>query len=479
MNKHQQLSQLLRRQIIQHQFRPGEKLPSIRSLSQQTKVSKNTVIRAYITLEDEGLIEPHNRSGFIVRYTPPVMAPHEVPVPREIRLGATALSVIRAASDPEGVALGSAHPAVQFPACRKFYRILAQEAHSFANDSKVGGHYTDPSGYLPLRQLLARRMCLQGGTLSTDEVIVTNGAMEAISLALQSVSSAGDIIVVEKPAYYGSLNCIEALGMKVLEIPCHQGTGMDLELLRKALLQWPVKAILVNPTFNNPMGFSMPASNRLQLLQIAAIYDLPIIEDDTFGELYFGKKREPTIKQLDQDGRVIYCNSLSKTLHSDIRLGWAAAGRYFDQMTYMKYVSSLASPGILQFAAARFLAGNQYERHLRRIRRHYNVARDDIIKAIYRYWPKQVSVSQPAGGFLLWCTLPVQVDGDKLYLQAKAMGINITPGSLLSCNKSFKHCIRLNFATWQNNPMFVDALKELGRLITNAIESTGSLTRER
>lgn len=473
MNKHQQLSQLLRQQISQHQFRPGDKLPSIRSLSQQTKVSKNTVIRAYLTLEDEGLIEPQNRSGFIVRNTQPVVTSNEIPVPGEVRLGATALSVIRAASDPDGVALGSAHPAVQFPACRKFYRILAQEAHHFAIDSKVGSHYTDPAGHFPLRQQLARRMCLQGDTLSADEIVVTNGAMEAITLALQTVASAGDIIVVEKPAYYGSLNCIEALGMKVLEIPCHQGAGMDLELLGKTLLKWPVKAILVNPTFNNPMGFSMPANSRLQLLQIAATYDLPIIEDDTFGELYFGKSREPTLKQYDQDGRVIYCNSLSKTLHSDIRMGWAAPGRYLDQMIYMKYVSSLASPGILQFASARFLDGNQYERHLRRVRRYYNVARDDIIKAIYRYWPKQVSVSKPAGGFLLWCTLPVHVDGDRLYHQAKALGINITPGSLLSCNKSFQHCIRLNYATWQNSPMFIDALKGLGRLIAQEIESPG------
>ncbi len=471
MRKYQLLSQLLRQQISRHEFRPGERLPSIRSLSQQTNLSKNTVIRAYITLEDEGLIEPRNRSGYIVRSIQPVVAPNKVPVPREVKLGVQVLDVIRAASELDGVALGSAHPAVQFPACRKFYRILSQEAYRFANDSKVGGHYTDPSGHVPLRQLFARRMCLQGHTIGADEIVVTNGAMEAISLALQAVSSAGDIIVVEKPAYYGSLNCIEALGMKVLEIPCHRNTGMDIKILRKVLLQWPVKAILVNPTFNNPMGFSMPTNNRLQLLEIANTYDLPIIEDDTYGELYFGKSREPTLKQMDRDGRVIYCNSLSQTLLSDIRLGWAAPGRYYDQMTYMKYVSSVASPGILQFAAARFLTGNPYERHLRRVRRHYSTAMDGIINAIYRYWPKQVAISQPSGGFLLWCTLPTHIDGDRIYQRAKALGINITPGSLLSSDKSFRHCIRLNFATWQNTPDFIDALKSLGGLIAEETDS--------
>jgi DNA-binding transcriptional MocR family regulator len=465
MKKFQQLSQQLHRQISQNQFRPGDKLPSIRSLSQQTKMSKNTVIRAYMSLEDAGLIKPLDRSGYVVCNTPPVTTTGTVPVPHEVKLGSTALGVIRAAGNLDGVALGSAHPAVQFPACQQFYRLLAREAHRFANDNKMGGHYTDPAGHLPLRQLLARRMELQGGALSANEMIITNGAMEAISLALQSVASAGDIIAVEKPAYYGSLNCIEALGMKVLEIPCHQETGMDLKLLREALLQWPVKAILVNPTFNNPMGFSMPVSNRLQLLQIATTYDLPIIEDDTFAELYFGQSREPALKQLDRDGRVIYCSSLSKTLHSDIRLGWAAAGRYFEQMIYMKYVSSLASPGILQFTAAHFLDGNQYERHLRRVRRHYYKAKEDILEAIYRYWPSPVSVSHPAGGFLLWCTLPEDIEGDRLYEQAKEKGINIAPGSLFSCDMSFSNCIRLNFATWQNTPVFIDALKELSCLI--------------
>jgi DNA-binding transcriptional MocR family regulator len=435
------------------------------------EVGKNTVIRAYMTLEDEGLIEPLSRSGFVVRDTQPMAVSDEVPEPREVSLGATALNVIRAASDPDGVALGSAHPAVQFPACRQFYRILAREAHRIAGDDKMGGHYTSPPGHLPLRQLLARRMPHQDAGQGTDEIIITNGAMEAITLALLSAASPGDTIAVEKPAYYGNLNCIEALGMKVLEIPSHQDTGMNLALLNKALQQWSVKAILVNPTFNNPMGFSMPADKRLELLKLATTYDLPIIEDDTFGELYFGTHREPPLKQLDRDGRVIYCNSLSKTLHPDIRLGWSAPGRYFEQMTYMKYVSSLASPGVIQKAAARFLADNQFERHLRSVRRFYQSARDDMTRAIYRYWPKQVSVSRPEGGYLLWCTLPGRLDGDKIYQQAKAVGINITPGSLFSCDNSSRHCIRLNFATWKNTPHYIEAIKTLGRLIETEIET--------
>lgn len=466
MHSYERLTQLIRQQIDRQQLRTGDRLPSIRSLSLQSGVSKNTVIRAYVALEDEGLIEPRERSGFFVRSRPPLPAPNQdFPVPRQVRLGETALRVIRAAENPQGIALGSAHPAVQFPACREFYRILGREAYRRINDGKMGSHYPDPAGFLLLRSLLAQRMSLGGRDLDAEEIVITNGAMEAISLSLRTVAGAGDIIAVEKPAYYGSLNCIEALGMKALEIPTRQGFGMDLDLLRSLLQQWPVKAILVNPTFNNPMGFSMPADQRLQLLRIAASYNLPIIEDDIFGELHFGKSREPTLKQLDRDGRVLYCNSLSKTLHSDIRLGWVVPGRYLERMAYLKYVSSMASPGIIQHAAARFLTGNQYERHLRRVRRHYREARDAIIAAIYRYWPEPLSVSQPEGGFLLWCVFPIEMDGDELYRRARNLGIDIAPGSLFSCDGSFRNCIRLNFATWQSNAAFLGALKTLGGLI--------------
>ena len=140
-------------------------------------------------------------------------------------------------------------------------------------------------------------------------------------------------------------------------------------------------------------------------------------------------------------------------------------------MAYLKYVSSMASPGIIQSAAARFLTGHQYERHLRNVRRHYREARDGIMMAIYRYWPGQVSVSRPEGGFLLWCVFPPGTDGDALYQRAKSMGINIAPGSLFSCDNAFRHCIRLNFATWSNSPLLLDAMRTLGSLIAAQRES--------
>lgn len=469
MDKYRRIYLTLRRQIEQNQLRPGDRLPSIRSYSGLAKVSKNTIIRAYMALEDDGLIEARERSGFVVCSPALAVVTDELPTPHDITQESTAISVIRAASRSGDIAFGSAHPEVQFPACRQFFRSLARQSYRAVNDDKVGGHYADPHGQRSLRQMLAQRMSLQGSHLEAGDVLVTNGAMEAISLALKSVADKGDIIAVEKPAYYANLSCIEAHGMKVLEIPSRQDAGIDLDLLRKALRQWPVKGVLVNPSFNNPAGFSMPLEKRLELLEISAEFDVPIIEDDVFGELYYGKTREPTLKHLDDDGRVIYCNSLSKTLHPDIRIGWAVPGRYFEKMAHMKYVSSLTTSGVLQRAAVDFLNGTLYERHLRRVRRHYGAARDQISQAIYQHWPTPVVLSRPQGGFLLWCVLPESVDGDTIYARAKERGINISPGSLFSCDREFRHCLRLNFATWRNDPPRIDAIKVLGGLIEDAL----------
>lgn len=256
--------------------------------------------------------------------------------------------------------------------------------------------------------------------------------------------------------------------MKVLEVPCHPETGIDLSALRETLERWPVRAILVNPTFQNPTGFSMPLSHRRELVTIAAAYDLPIVEDDTFGELFYGRTREPSLGQLDSDGRVITCSSLSKTLHSDLRIGWAIPGRYFEQMAYLKYVSSLASPGVLQETAAAFLTDSRYDRHLRRVRRVYSRARDSLLEAIYRYWPQEIRVSRPEGGFLLWCSLPSGTDGDDLFRQAREQGVHIAPGSLFSCSRSFRSYIRLNYATWQDRPRFVGAIRQLGQFLSQS-----------
>jgi len=469
MKRYQQVAAHIIQQMEAHYLRPGDLLPSLRNLGQQLSVSKNTIIRAYMQLEDAGLIEPRNRSGFVVVGLPDVSRQLECPEPRRVKLGATPLLVVAAAADPERIPLGSAHPAIQFPACRDFYKIVAREAYRQAGSEKQNSHYVQPPGLLELRQQLVRRVPTKSFSMSADDIIVTSGAQEAISLSLLALAQAGDINAIETPCFYGNLQCIEALGMKVVEIPSDKTLGIDLELLESALKQWAVKAIMVNPSHNNPLGFNMPLSRKSRLLALAEQFDLPIIEDDTFGGLHFEQKAD-SLKSIDSTGRVIYCNSLSKTLHSDIRLGWVVAGRYFEQINYMKYVATMASPGLIQLGAARFLEGNRYERHLRTVRRVYHQRYQLILEAIHEYWPDVVTVSCPVGGFLLWITMPPEVDGDLIFQQAHQRKISITPGSLFSSDNRFKNCMRLNFATYRPDPKYQHAMQTLGTLIRQQLE---------
>ena len=420
-------------------------------------------------LEDQGLIEPRSRSGFVVTRRCSAGEANLQPEPREVKLGATSLQVVAAAIDQTRVPLGSAHPAIQFPACRDFYKQVARDAYRFSGSDKPNSHYVQPPGLPELRRQLARRFQALDTLVSADDIIITNGAQEGISLALLALAQAGDIIVVETPCFYGNLQCIEALGMKVLEIPSNAKDGIDLELLGRSLEQWPIKAMLLNPSHNNPTGSCMPLENRKQLLQLANQHAVPIIEDDTFGELYF-ENRPTTLKSLDTEDRVIYCTSLSKTLHSDIRLGWVVAGRHFDKINYLKYVTTMASPGLLQQSAARFLDDNRYERHLRTARRAYRQRYELLQEAIYQYWPRELTSSTPQGGFLNWITLPTGTDCDRIFQQAHERKISITPGSLFSSDNSFRHCLRLNYAAYRPEERYLSAMKTLGELIKGQLD---------
>nr|WP_067293090.1 PLP-dependent aminotransferase family protein [Marinobacterium profundum] len=465
MKIYEQTAELLRNQILEQQLRPGDPLPSIRELSSRLSIGRNSVIHAYMMLEDEQLIEPRPRSGYYVRARPLGPNPGAALEPRKVQLGATALEIIGAAQNAQLVPLGSADPDARCSGREFFYRRLSRHARDTAAAPGGNSHYVAPPGLQALRAQLARRMHSTSLQATADDIVITNGAQEAITLALLALARPGDTIAVESPCFYGTLQCIEALGMRALEIPGHPQQGMDMEALAQALARWPVKAILTNPSFNNPTGACMPAAARHSLLQLAAEHDLPIIEDDVFGELCHQGSRPPPVKSLDTEGRVLLCSSLSKTLDSDIRIGWIMPGRYYEQVNYLKYVTTLASPGILQRAAADFLADNRYERHLRQIRRRYQTRLGLLLEAIYQYWPGCAVPLIPKGGFLCWVELPAGFDSHRLYRAAQQAGIGITPGSLFASDGRFSHCIRLNYSTFEATPYYLQAIQALGGLI--------------
>lgn len=465
MHLYQRLTRQIQEQIQRGTFRPGQKLPSIRELSRQRSVSRNTVILAYDRLSEMGLVESRDRTGFVVLAEQPKRARPEglaeALIPSAPRADHLALSVVRAAASSQLAPLGSAHPSGEFPALQTFRRIYSRQQRMTQRQSVRLTPYEVPPGHAGLRRQLARHMMRSEAHVEMDEIVITNGCQEALSLALQTLLEPGQIVAVETPSFYGTLQCVEVLGMRLLEIPSDPVKGIDLDLLQEALKRWPVRAILLNPTFNNPQGHTMSDEAAKRLLQLARHYDLPVIEDDVFGDISYAAGRPRSIRSWDDEGRVLLCGSLSKSLDSDLRLGWVAAGRYREQLCYRKYVTTMASPGQLQAAAGEFLNGNRFSRHLRMISRCYRERRDRALDLVARFLPASTRVNYPLGGFHCWLQLEDGFDSAKLYADLLQLGISIAPGVLFSTRGEFDHCLRINYSCIDDDEKYFKIFKKI------------------
>ena len=345
-------------------LRPGDRLPSVRGLSERERVSVSTVLQAYLQLEARGLIETRPQSGHYVRRQRPL--PPEPPPTRPapgatpVTISALVARVVESARDPDLVPLGCNQPDPDLFPWGRLGRIAA----GIARDGG-GFTYELPPGARSLRRQLARRSVEWGCALSPDDFVVTCGAMEAVQLSLLAVARQGDAVAIESPAYFGSLQLIEALGLKAVEIPSSPRDGMDLDALERVLKTRRISAVLAVTNFSNPLGCVMPDANKERLVAMLAALEVPLIEDDLYGDLYFGPSRPRAAKCFDQRGLVLHCGSFSKTLAPGWRIGWVAAGRFRERVSLLKFAQTVATASLQQLAMAEFLAGGHYERHLR------------------------------------------------------------------------------------------------------------------
>jgi DNA-binding transcriptional MocR family regulator len=474
MYLYRRLMTQLAHQIETGVIRPGQTLPSIRELALQRSVSRNTVIQAYDQLAEMGLIAPRDRSGFYVlcstARTEPATAIDEL-MPSTPGRDHLAFSVVRSAGSSLLAPLGSAHPSGEFPALQSFRRIYNRQQRIARREEVRLTQYEVPPGHAGLRRQLVRHMARSGTVVDAEEIVITNGCQEALSLALQTVAAAGDIVAIESPGFYGTLQCLEVLGMRILEIPSDPLHGINLELLSKALERWPVRVILVNPLFSNPQGHVMPENAARRLLSLAERYDLPIIEDDVFGDLSYEKGRPRTVRSWDTQGRVLLCSSLSKSLDSDLRLGWVAAGRYSEPLCYRKYVTTMACRGQIQAAAAEFLSGSRFGRHIRTVTRCYRERRDFALEAINRFFPDPTHVNMPLGGFHCWVELPAAVNSTRLYSELMQQGINATPGSLFGTRGQFDHFLRINYSCINDREKYTKIFNKIANTINSICDT--------
>lgn len=473
MPQYQDIARLLQARLDAGEFPPGGKLPSVRQLAAHHGVNSLTALAAYRWLEQKQRVVARPRAGFYAAL--PARAAGQPPA-RALPSPATLVDVDSRMS--QLVALSASDVAVQLH--------MAEAHHSLYPAADLARRLQQTllrqpeliGAYLPAAQ--HERLCLKLQQMAAswqlavtpDEILFCNGITEGISLALRHLTRPGDTVAVETPVYFGLLQTLAALGLKALEIPCTPDAGLSLEALEFALRYGPPVRCLVTVTnYQNPTGALMPDDNKKRLLALARRHGVSIIEDDVFGELYFGKRRPTPLKAWDRDGDVIYCASFTKSLAPSFRLGWLSGGRHHAALERLRASSSLVSPALLLGTLADLLASGDYARISQRLRARLAEQMERVADAVLAAFPRGTRLRRPQGGLLLWVEGPEGLDSGRLLEAALKESISFAPGMLFSAEPRFRHCLRLNFGQpWDAAQQA--AIARLGRLAAEQLRTT-------
>jgi DNA-binding transcriptional MocR family regulator len=450
-------------QIRNGVLKAGDKLPSVRMLCQEHSISMNTAKRVFLELEAQSLIESKPQSGFFVsklRYLklplPEVSRPLLIANDKEpdelitkvyANIGRDDLTLFSI-----GIPSGNLLPLAK----------LKKEILHATRELKEGGTAYEPlQGNVKLRRMIAVRSLVWGGNLHEDDLITTNGGMNALSFCLMAVGKPGDTIAMESPCYPGILQLAISLGFKVLELPTHPITGIEIDALKKAIPK--INLCLLVPNFNTPLGSCMPDEHKKEVVALLSKHGIPLIEDDLYGDLYFGAQRPKCCKSFDHEGNVLWCSSVSKTLAPGYRVGWVAPGKYKEKILKLKLVHAISAVSIIQETVGNFLKTGRYENHLQHLRQTLHNNYQNYIHAIAEYFPEGTKTSRPQGGLALWVEFSKEIDTRELYDLAIRKHISISPGRMFTLQDQFENCTRLCIGLpWSDDIKL--KLKQLGNL---------------
>jgi DNA-binding transcriptional MocR family regulator len=468
---YQRIAAEVERAIASGALGAGTRLPSVRQLSHQHSVSISTAIQALRHLEDRGIVRARPKSGYFVAPRTPALPEPQV----DLRVDAAAFvsmdqvlhEFLLTMEDPQALPAFQAAPARALLPEAKLQAIMAsinRRHPEYATTYHMGSS-------LALRQQVARRALNSGVQLRPEEIVITNGGMEALYLALKSVAGPGDTVAVESPTYFNLLQTIESLGVRALEIPSHPRVGISLEALDFATQTvGAVKACVLLPHFPNPGGSLMPVEHKRRLVQLCAERGITLIESDIYGELYFGEQRPPVLKSFDEHNDVILCSGFTKTVAPGYRIGWMAPGRHFMKAQALKMRTSVACPMLQQEVLAQFMQDGGYDHHLRKLRSALKTQAHQMADAVARYFPMGCRLSIPQGGLLLWIELPRHVDSRAVFALARLEHIGVAPGAAFSISRRFDHFIRLQYGDpW--TPQMDAAIRRLGQIVSKLADA--------
>lgn len=464
-----QVVDLISEQIDKGTLRAGDRLPSLRRLSAKLEVSIPTVRQAYLELERHGRIEARPKSGYFVhakRLNPLVSMKCRNCKPMEVRCQNLIDRVYASIHQPGLLPLGIANPSMASPATKTLHRAM-KRIMARAETRSLG--YAPAYGEPGLCRQIAYRYLNQGGSVDPNEVLITNGGQEALTLALKSVAQPGDVIAVESPSYYGLLELIESLDMLALEIETCPIEGVMLKRLDKALRTHRIAACMFSSAINNPLGCLSSDEYRQQLVALLEKYRVPLIEDDVYGELHFDGPRPKPAQFFSRKGQVLTVGSFSKTVAPGYRIGWLLPGKYGEQARKFKRAMSCSSGLLQQLTLAEFMAAHDYDRHLNRLRPILKQNAERMAACVEQHFPADTGISRPRGGGVLWLEIAGRIDSGALFDAAMERCISIVPGNIFSAGSRYNNFIRLSYGhPWSEE--IEDGIATLGRLVRQQLQ---------
>lgn len=472
---YRQIEEFLRQSILSGAMAPDTRLPATRQMAEDLGVNRITVQNAYAELEADGLIFTRTGSGTYVLPQVPLS-----PLPKreqgapwplwQMEAGqgggrssaASPEAMLRAARHPRPVNMaGGCGDSRLFPA--EDYRKVIQTI--LRRDGVSALEYGDHAGYLPLRGTISHILASQGIPTRPENLLITAGSQQAISLVTQLLLRPGDAVLTESPTYAIALELFHALGLKIVGAPVDE-CGLQVERLEPLLQQHHPRLLYTMPNFQNPTGQCMSVQRRRQLISLSDRYNIPILEDDYVGDLRFEGRALPALKSLDPGGRVVYVSTFSKMLMPGLRVGFVAAeGPFFESLVHYKRVNDLTSSNLHQRALESYVTVGRYQAHLRRTSLIYRKRRDAMVHAVNRHLPAAVSLNPPQGGLFAWLRLPESLSAEKLLPLACKEGMAFTPGSSFFPNgPEGNRFLRLNFVS-QPPEDTEEGIKRLGKAL--------------
>jgi DNA-binding transcriptional MocR family regulator len=443
-----QIRDRVKRLIISGMLQPGDRLPSVRQMAKETQVNKLTVIEAYGILEAEGLIHARLGSGYFVNSSstvppqPATFAPDQrviIPQPTSNSFCDSYITSLKAHRQADMVDFSMGFP--QLFGLDDLQRIARRAMNQVVDNLS---NYDFPQGQEVLRQQIAQMLVQRGLVVSADDLIITSGSMQGISLTMRYFLKPGDWVIVESPTWYGTLTTLETMGARIVGIPMTP-EGMNLELLEQYLKSHRPKLIYTISTLHNPTGITTSQAHRQQLLALAQEYECPVLEDNAYEGLNFEPVPAP-IKAIDQQDTVIYLGTFSKTLMPGLRIGYmVVTGRHRQPLIEQKILDDLHTPTPSQAIVREYLASGHYRHRLQHLQSWHLQSRNVMLEAMGQHFPQEANWTVPKGGVFLWVQLPESLPLEQICQEVREQGVLVMPGNSFFPDRQGYAAMRLSF----------------------------------